>query len=72
MKCLGCNAAVPVIKYRDEVPYWYKGHMTSIHGVKQMVCLRCGAESIPSGHAQQWLEQTAKFRAEIDAQESAQ
>lgn len=72
MKCTGCHAAEPVIKYRDEVPYWYKGHMTSIHGVKQMVCLRCGAESIPPGHAQQWLEQTATFRAEIDAQKLGQ
>ncbi|MFA5976536.1 MAG: type II toxin-antitoxin system MqsA family antitoxin [Elusimicrobiota bacterium] len=69
MKCTNCHAAEPVIKYRGEVPYWYKGHTTSIHGVNQYVCLRCGAESIPSGHVQQWLEQTAKFRTEIDAQE---
>jgi YgiT-type zinc finger domain-containing protein len=68
MKCTECHAAEPVTKYRGEVPYWYKGHTTTIHGVSQLVCLRCGYESIPPGHVQQWLEQTAKFRAEIDAQ----
>lgn len=68
MKCTNCHAAEPGTKYRGEVTYWYKGHTTSIHGVNQYVCLRCGSESLPPGHVQRWLEQTALFRAEIDAQ----
>jgi len=72
MKCTNCHAAEPVTKYRGVVPYWYKGHTTSIHGVNQYVCLRCGYESIPPGHVQRWLEQTALFRSVIDAQEPDQ
>jgi hypothetical protein len=72
MKCTNCHAAEPGTKYRGEVPYWYKGHATSIHGVNQYVCLRCGNESIPPGHVQRWLEQTALFRAEIDARKPNQ
>lgn len=72
MKCTTCHAAEPVIKYSDEVPYWYKGRMTSINGVSLYTCLHCGAESIPPGRVQEWLKQTAAFRAVIDAQESGQ
>jgi len=67
MKCAECHAAEPVVKYKAIVPYFYKGYSTSIAGVNRYVCLRCGAEHIPSGHVQRWLEQTARFRAEIDA-----
>lgn len=69
MKCTACHAAEPIIKYRGEVPYWYKGHTTSIQGVNQYVCPRCGNESIPPGYVQLWLERTASFRAEVDVQE---
>jgi hypothetical protein len=69
MKCNGCHAAEPVIKYHGTVPYWHKGYMTSIQGVNLYVCLRCGYEFIPSGHAQRWLVQTTLFRAKIDTQE---
>jgi YgiT-type zinc finger domain-containing protein len=69
MKCTACHAAEPVIKYDGEVPYWYKGHVTSIHGVSLYTCPRCGNESIPPGRVQEWLEQTAAFRAAIDAKE---
>jgi YgiT-type zinc finger domain-containing protein len=72
MKCTESLAAKPVTKYRGEVPYWYKDHTTTIHGVSQLVCLHCGYQSIPPGHVKQWLEQSAQFRAEIDAQEPAQ
>jgi len=69
MKCTACHAAEPIIKYRGEVPYWYKGHTTSIQGVNQYVCPRCGNESVPPGYVQLWLERTASFRAEVDVQE---
>jgi YgiT-type zinc finger domain-containing protein len=69
MKCLGCNAAEPVIKYQGTVPYWHKGHTTTVSDVNGYVCLRCGYEFIPSGHAQRWLIQTALFRAKIDSME---
>jgi hypothetical protein len=39
-------------------------HSISGHSLSQ--------SSIPSGHVQQWLEQAAQFRAEIDAQEPNQ
>lgn len=63
MKCAECHAAEPVMKYRGEVPYLYKGHTTSIHGVNLYVCLRCGYESIPPECSQHWLEQTTQFHA---------
>lgn len=72
MKCNGCRAAELVIKYRGEVPYWHKGHTTSVHGVNLYACPQCGYESIPPGHVQQWLEQTASFRAAIDAKKPGQ
>jgi len=71
MKCNHCHLAVPVIQHRDKVPYDYRGHTTSIEGVNQMVCLRCGCKSIPPGYVSRWLEQTALFRAHIDALELA-
>jgi len=72
MKCNNCHEAEPVIKYRGEVPYGYKGYTTSINGVNQYICLRCNCVSIPPGHVQRWVEQTDLFRAEIDAQEPDQ
>jgi len=55
------------MRYRGELPYWYKGYTTTVRGVNQYVCLRCDYESIPAGHATRWLKQTALFRAVIDA-----
>lgn len=69
MNCMTCHEAEPVIQHRGAVDYWHKDHMTTIQGVDQYVCPRCGTKSIPPGQVQRWLEQTAAFRAAIDAQE---